>query len=52
MENIPAEIEEQPFKHKNRTSAAEDGERLASQQAENSPGDRCAQKTLQHALHT
>lgn len=52
MERAPAEIEEQPFKHQNRPSAAEDGERLAGQQTENPSTDRCAQKTLQHPLQT
>lgn len=42
MKNTPAEVEEQPFKHQNRTGAAEDGERLPSQQTEYPTGDRCA----------
>lgn len=50
--NALAEVEQQPFKDQNRTGAAEDGERLASQQTEEPPGDRSAQKTLQHALRT
>lgn len=52
MKDILAEVEEQPFKHQNWTSAAEDGERLARQQTENPTGNRCAQKTLQNTLHT
>lgn len=52
MKNALAEVEEQPFKDQNRTGAAEDSEWLASQQTEDPTGDRCAQKTLQHTLHT
>lgn len=52
QKNILAEVEEQPFKDQNRTSAAEDGERLPGQQAEDTAGDRRAQETLQHTLHT
>lgn len=51
MKNALAEVEEQAFKDQNRTSAAEDGEWLASQQTENPAGDRCAQEALQHTLH-
>lgn len=51
MKNPLAEVEQQPFKDQNGTSAAEDGERLASQQTEDPTSDRRAQKTLQHALH-
>lgn len=47
-----AEVEQQPLEDQNRTGAAEDGERLASQQTEDAASDRRAQKTLQHALRT
>lgn len=52
MRNALAEVEQQPFEDQNRTGAAEDGERLASQQTEDPTSDRRAQKTLQHALRT
>lgn len=52
MRNALAEVEQQPFEDQNRTGAAEDGERLASQQTEDPTSDRRAQKTLQHALCT
>lgn len=52
MRNALAEVEEQPFEDQDGTGAAEDGERLASQQTEDPTGDGRAQKALQHALHT
>lgn len=52
MRNALAEVEEQPFEDQDRTGAAEDGERLASQQTEDPTGDGRAQKALQHALHS
>lgn len=48
---VPAEVEEQPFKHQNRAGAAEDDERLAAQQTEHAPADGRAHEALQHALH-
>lgn len=42
MKKTPAEVEEQPLEHQNRPGAAEDGERLASQQTEHPTADRCA----------
>lgn len=52
MRNALAEVEQQPFEDQDGTGAAEDGERLASQQTEDPTSDRRAQKTLQHALRT
>lgn len=50
--DLLAEVEKQPFKHQNGASAAEDDERLTTQQTENATSDGRAQKTLQHTLHT
>ena len=48
--DILAEVEKQPFKHQHRACAAENSERLSPKQAEQAPGDRCAQEALQNAL--
>ena len=50
MENEPAEVEEKPFKHQDRTGTTEDGEGLTRQQTEDPASDRRAQETLQHPL--
>lgn len=45
-----AEIEEEPLKDQDRSCAAQNGEGLASQEAEHGAGDSSAQEALQHAL--
>lgn len=48
--HLLAEVKEQTFKHQHWSRAAQDGERLASQQAEDGTRQRRAKKTFQHTL--
>ena len=48
--HLLAKVEQQTLKDEDRAGAAQDGERLAGQQAEHRTWQRRANKTLQHSL--
>jgi len=47
----PAEVDKNPLEDEDRTSAAQDSERLTRQQAEETARQRVTKEGLQHSLH-